>query len=204
MQYRWFTNGIDEEFLSVSPDEEGEECSEKIVKVLYAGNIGEGQGLHKIIPELAKASAGQFKFVIIGDGGKAAELKDNVKLAGVSNVEFLPPVNRTQLIEHYQAADVLFMHLNDYDAFEKVLPSKIFEYGALGKPILAGVLGFAAQFVNNNVSNANVFYPCNSVAGYKALTSLEIKDYPRDDFVATFKRTNIMSDMAKSIIETTT
>ena len=200
-QYSFFSNGIDDEFIKPIVDKVS---TNDIKTVLYAGNIGEGQGLHKIIPELAKASAGQFKFVIIGDGGKAAELKANVKLSGVNNVEFLPPVNRTQLIEHYQAADVLFMHLNDYDAFEKVLPSKIFEYGALGKPILAGVLGFAAQFVNNNVSNANVFYPCDSAAGYKALTSLEIKDSPRDEFVAKFKRTNIMSDMAQSIIETTT
>lgn len=200
-QYSFFSNGIDDEFIKPIVDKAS---THEIKIVLYAGNIGEGQGLHKIIPELAKASVGQFKFVIIGDGGKAAELKANVKLSGVSNVEFLPPVNRTQLIEHYQAADVLFMHLNDYDAFEKVLPSKIFEYGALGKPILAGVSGFAAQFVNNNVSNANVFYPCDSVSGYKALTSLEIKDSPREDFVATFKRTNIMSDMAQSIIETTT
>jgi glycosyltransferase involved in cell wall biosynthesis len=200
-QYSFYSNGIDDEFIKPIVDKAS---THDIITVLYAGNIGEGQGLHKIIPELAKKSAGQYKFVIIGDGGKAEELKANVKLSGVTNVEFLPPVNRTQLIKHYQAADVLFMHLNDYDAFEKVLPSKIFEYGALGKPVLAGVSGFAAQFVNNNVSNANVFYPCDSTAGYKALRSLDIKDSPRIDFVSTFKRTNIMSDMAQSIIGTTT
>jgi len=31
-------------------------------------------------------------------------------------------------------ADVLFLHLNAYKAFEKVLPSKIFEYAATGRP----------------------------------------------------------------------
>ena len=42
---------------------------------------------------------------------------------GVTNVELIPPLNRDRLIEAYQAANVLFLHLNDYDAFKKVLPS---------------------------------------------------------------------------------
>ena len=197
--YSYFSNGIDDEFIKPiinKPESSG------VKTVLYAGNIGEGQGLHKIIPQLAKSSIGSFKFIIIGDGGKAADLKEKVIESGATNVEFLPPVNRTQLIEHYQSADVLFMHLNDYDAFEKVLPSKIFEYAALGKPILAGVSGYAAKFVKENVSNAQVFYPCNSTEGYKALASLELKDQSRDEFINSFKRTNIMSEMAKTIIDT--
>jgi glycosyltransferase involved in cell wall biosynthesis len=197
--YSYFSNGIDDEFIKPiinKPENSG------VKTVLYAGNIGEGQGLHKIIPQLAKNSIGSFKFIIIGDGGKAADLKEKVIESGATNVEFLPPVNRTQLIEYYQSADVLFMHLNDYDAFEKVLPSKIFEYAALGKPILAGVSGYAAKFVKENVSNAQVFYPCNSTEGYKALASLEIKDQSRAEFINSFKRTNIMSEMAKTIIDT--
>jgi len=54
----------------------------------------------------------------------------------------------------------LFLHLNAHAAFEKVLPSKIFEY-AHGKPIWAGVAGHAARFIASEVPNAAVFAPCN-------------------------------------------
>ncbi len=66
---------------------------------------------------------------------------------------------RTELLAAYQAADVLFLHLGAYAAFEKVLPSKLFEYAALGKPVLAGVAGYAAQFVREEIDNAAVFSP---------------------------------------------
>ena len=52
VDYRWFTNGIDKEFLSASTNLENNASSEDKVTVLYAGNIGEGQGLHVILPYL--------------------------------------------------------------------------------------------------------------------------------------------------------
>ena len=37
------------------------------------------------------------------------------------------PVSRDELRIFYDQSDFLFLHLNDYQAFRKVLPSKIFE-----------------------------------------------------------------------------
>lgn len=36
-------------------------------------------------------------------------------------------------------ADYLLMHLNDYNTFKKVLPSRVFELAAFDKPLNAGV-----------------------------------------------------------------
>ena len=52
-----------------------------------------------------------------------------------------------ELIKKYQEADILFLHLNNYKAFLKVLPSKIFEYSATHKPICAGVSGHSKEFL---------------------------------------------------------
>lgn len=46
------TNGIDEEFLRALPQPVKSDSSR--LTVLYAGNIGDGQGLHHILPPLAK------------------------------------------------------------------------------------------------------------------------------------------------------
>lgn len=198
LKYSYFTNGIDDEFL----EQDGKEgpCAGVQKTILYAGNIGEGQGLHKIIPEFAKLVGSQFAFKIIGDGGRKRELVKAVEDLKLFNVEFLEPMDRATLIKHYKTADVLFLHLNDYEAFKKVLPSKIFEYGALNKPILAGVAGYSAEFIGENIENAEVFQPCNSGDAKKALGELSLRSSPRASFVEKYRRTTIMKEMANSII----
>lgn len=199
--YDLYTNGIDEVFIENKQVYKPVLNHEvKIRRILYAGNIGEGQGLHRVIPELAARSEGKYVFQIIGDGGRKAKLVKAVKDFGVCNVEFLPPVKRQKLIECYAQADVLFLHLNDYDAFEKVLPSKIFEYAVFNKPILAGVSGFAAEFITDNVSNAEVFAPCNIDGAINALDNLAFDSVKRVQFIREYSRKNIMDRMSGSVL----
>jgi hypothetical protein len=58
----FFTNGIDDVFLGENYDKS---YSTEPKIITYAGNIGEGQGLEKIIPEAAKVLAGKYTFNII-------------------------------------------------------------------------------------------------------------------------------------------
>lgn len=195
----FFTNGIDDEFLRpVIATPTGE--ARRPVTVVYAGNMGEGQGLHTIIPPMAARLSGDVHFRLIGDGGRRSQLAAELERAGVTNVELLPPMPRSQLIEEYLAADALFLHLNAYDAFTRVLPSKIFEYAALGKPIWAGVAGQAAQFLRAEVSNAAVFPPCDVEAGVQAWRTLTLRTAPRETFVEKFARERIMRDMAADVL----
>ncbi len=197
-EYRWFTNGIDNEFLQVAPNTASSKTSSKTVTVLYAGNIGEGQGLHTIVPQLADKLGSDVILRIIGDGGRKSVLQEAVR--GIKNVELLPPVDRKQLIAEYQNADVLFLHLNDYPAFTKVLPSKIFEYAALGKPILAGVNGFSATFLTEEVSNSAVFYPGSGDHAAEVFKQLSLQTTPRPEFIQKFSRASIMLQMAEDIV----
>lgn len=194
-----FTNGIDDEFLEAQPLKEAR-VERLPVQVVYAGNMGEGQGLHNIIPPLAKALEKSIHFRLIGAGGRLSQLESEVALLGCSNVSVEPPVNRKELIDIYRSADVLFLHLNDYEAFKKVLPSKLFEYAALGKPVWAGVGGYAAEFVRENISNSAVFAPCDVAAAVTSFDQLKLETSPRKDFVARFSRENIMNGMALDVI----
>lgn len=196
--YSWFTNGIDKEFLQTEARVESKLSKPTPLTVLYAGNIGEGQGLNTIIPELAKLAGDKYEFKVIGDGGRKAALIEASQ--DIANISFHPPVNREQLIKEYLNADILFLHLNDYPAFEKVLPSKIFEYAAVGKPILAGVSGYAAEFINKEVDNAEVFYPSNCQQAATSLVTLKLSQTNRDNFISKYTRTNIMIEMANSIV----
>ncbi|UPR33124.1 glycosyltransferase family 4 protein [Vibrio cyclitrophicus] len=199
VNYSWFTNGIDGEFLDLPAADNEAASNESSKRLVYAGNIGEGQGLHTILPEFASSVNKDIQISVIGDGGRKQQLADSI--SDLTNLELLPPVNRQELIEVYLSADILFLHLNDYSAFEKVLPSKIFEYAATGKPILAGVSGYAAEFIKSEVSNAEVFYPGDHKGAVEALNKLEFAHTDRSAFIGKYTRANIMKDMSNSIVE---
>jgi len=200
-RYTFFTNGIDEEFLETTMVLTKENKIRSKKTIVYAGNIGEGQGLHKVIPQAAKKLGIKFEFLIIGDGGAKELLQDEIKNLSITNVVLEKPVSRKELRSIYSNADYLFIHLNDYPAFRKVLPSKIFELATFGKPIIAGVSGFAAEFIKNEVSDSFVFDPCK----IEQLVSFLSSDKPkvtidRKDFKLKYRRSNINNLMAQSIL----
>ncbi len=201
--FSFFTNGIDDQFLALAPAQAsalGQAAKRLPLTVMYAGNVGESQGLHAVLSQLAKAMGSRVQFKIIGDGGRKRLLEDALTKSGVTNVELLPPMNREDLLGAYRTADVLFLHLNDRDVFMGVLPSKIFEYAASGKPIWAGVSGYAERFLRTEVSNCAIFHPCDVEDAVRVFETLRIQDIPRRDFVVKYARTNVTQKMAEDIL----
>ena len=196
--YSYFTNGIDDIFLDV-PKFARQVSGVKIIT--YAGNIGSGQGLEKVIPMAAQKLGERYFFRIIGDGGMKTLLKDRIEELGVHNVELLNPVSRERLIGYYNDSDFLFLHLNDLEAFKKVLPSKLFEYAAFDKPIIAGVGGYASQFIQENLSNYILFAPTDVKSMVEQILKFDGGEQEQGDFVKRFARKNIMKEMARSILE---
>ena len=175
------------------------------ITILYAGNIGEGQGIEKIIPALAKKIGNQCLFRIIGGGGRLPALQS--ACANIDNVQIIAPMPRAQLITEYENADILFLHLNNYPAFLRVLPSKIFEYVMMGKPILAGVPGYSSAFLSQHVPWCKIFSPCDLNNAYLNLNKIisemnSDKVYDTDGFFQAFNREKLMEQLSEKIIET--
>jgi glycosyltransferase involved in cell wall biosynthesis len=197
-----FSNGVDDAFFENRHTQDMEVATpQRPIRVLYAGNLGEGQGLHHILPELTLLLGKSVQFIVVGDGGRRAALE--AALAGLHehSVTLVNPVKRSDLIKMYREADVLFVHLNDLPAFEKVLPSKLFEYAATGKPVWAGLAGFPAQFVQEEIANAAVFSPCDAAGAAKSLERLRLQTVDRSSFNEKYRRTAIMNRMADDISE---
>lgn len=197
--FSYFSNGVDDAFIRTGLNTAAHSESKKRLEVVYAGNIGEGQGLHIIVPPLAKKMEGRVEFKIIGDGGCRQKLTEALERLKCTNVTVLPPVARDALILAYEEADVLFLHLNDYPAFCKVLPSKLFEYAALGKPIWGGLSGYSATFVREEISNAALFHPGQVDEAVEAFSKLTLISEERGEFVDKFARDKIMDLMACDI-----
>jgi len=195
--YSFYTNGIDQEFIG-NIFEKDMPTDRKIIT--YAGNIGQGQGLEKIIPDIAKLTEKEYDFWVVGDGGMRLELENKLKKMDVTNVILHDPVGRNDLIKFYRQSDYLFLHLNNCIAFDKVLPSKIFEYAATGKPIIAGVNGFARKFISKHIDNAVVFEPCNSESFLCKFRSLKNERISRETFIKKNSRSSIMQRMAQDFM----
>jgi len=198
--WSFFPNGVDKIFTNL-PFMENKR-SKKITNILYIGNIGTGQGLENILPATAKCMGNKYQFLVIGGGGASSKLINTIKNNNVDNIEILAPIKREKLIKYYEDADILFVHLNDIPAFQRVLPSKIFEYAALRKPIVAGLSGYSAKFILDNVPYATIFNSGDvdgCVDAIKKAESLEIKDKNINIFIEKFSLEKIMNKMAKHI-----
>ena len=203
--FSFYTHGVDPLFQSAN-NLNGTTSQDYRKQIVYAGNIGDGQGLDKIIPEAALKLNSNYKFTIIGDGGARRKLEERIEQFDLENVKLLKPVSRENIIKIYERADILFIHLNDLKVFQKVLPSKIFELAVIEKPILAGVQGYARTFLRNNVNGVYLFNPEDVEGLLYQIREIE-KFFEREgmidnsQFSKTFDREKINREMANSILK---
>lgn len=194
-------NGIDPEFVVESEDLFPGRDAEGKIEVVYAGNIGRAQGLELIVPELASALEERARFTIYGDGAGKSLLQARLEEQGVTNVQLCDAVARERLPLVYRRAHVLFLHLRPLAALEAAVPSKIFEYGASGKPILAGVSGMAAELLTAEVPNSAIFPPGNVQRGLEAFERLCLCHTARSSFVSRYNRGAISREMARELLD---
>jgi glycosyltransferase involved in cell wall biosynthesis len=95
------------------------------------------------------------------------------------------------------------LHLNNIPAFYRVLPSKIFEYAALSKPIVAGLSGYSSQFIKDNLAYVALFNPGDvdgCVESIKKAERLVVNRSMTNNFVKKYSREHIMKQMSKHIL----
>lgn len=163
--------------------------------VIYAGTAGHGQNLEEIIPFLASKTIDSHEFHMYLTGTKVDLLKHIAETNGLSNIFFkdtLPPIS---LLEKYQEADCLFLHLSDKNFAKSVIPSKIFDYASSDKPILAGCSGFPAEFLKVNIPGCFLFKPNDFEDAWHQLKLCEDRLFNRENFHREFCHTKIAKEL---------
>lgn len=194
-----YTNGIDDLFLKY--DYTNLNKTNKKIKILYVGNIGFGQGLEKIIPHLAKKTMNIYDYLIIGDGNSKDLLQKKIAELKIHNVKILKPIERKLLKKYYKETDIVFLHLNNHESSKHVLPSKIFEYAATSKPILAGLNGFSKSFCQKNINGCYIFNSSDVDDGLIKLKKIVKFYYDRKSFINIYRRKNISNNLVKEILK---
>lgn len=118
--------------------------------IMYAGNMGEAQGLETVLEAAALLSDIQtVQFVMIGDGTAMPRLKRLAEEKNLNNVLFLGRYPHQEMPNLYALADILLIHLKDDPLFRITVPSKTLAYLAAGKPIIAAAIGDVADMINS-------------------------------------------------------
>lgn len=105
------------------------------VVILYSGNLGEKQGL-EIIIEAARKLQNQTEFVFLLCGDGAARLRFEQMAKGVANLQFKPLQAAARLNDLLNLADIHVLPQRA-DAADLVLPSKLTNMLASGRPVVA-------------------------------------------------------------------
>ncbi|MCP4192351.1 MAG: glycosyltransferase family 4 protein [Planctomycetaceae bacterium] len=149
------TNGADTKFFRPMPPDtalsEEYHLRDKFV-CASIGTLGLSSGL-QIVPKTAEIlrqrKRNDIVFMLVGDGAIGDELKQMVHQMGLTNVIMTGRQNKDRIPAYLSISDVCLAHLQRRELFQTVIPSKIFEAMAMGKPILLGVEGFAAELVEH-------------------------------------------------------
>jgi colanic acid biosynthesis glycosyl transferase WcaI len=138
--------------------------------VAYVGLLGYPQGLGVLV-DAARSLPG-IDFVLAGDGPERDLLEGRVHDAGLDNVTFTGLLTPEQVGDVYRRSDILFAQLRDIPTLNQAtVPSKIFEYMAVGKPFVYGGKGVAVELLNE-IGCAETIPPDDPDALIRILRSL--------------------------------
>lgn len=117
--------------------------------IVFAGNLGRAQGLNTVLQAAIELSSAGWKinFIFVGSGIVEDELKQKVKDNSINNVYFIPRLPMNDVGGVLKEADALLVYLKDEELFRITIPSKTQAYMSIGKPIIMGVRGDAAEIV---------------------------------------------------------
>ncbi|MGB4726074.1 MAG: glycosyltransferase family 4 protein [Thermogutta sp.] len=120
----------------------------------YVGTIGMAHGLEIVLDaaeRLRDQGRNDIVFWLVGEGARKAYLENEARQRGLKDrVIFTGRLPKEEMPRVLASADACLVHLRKTELFETVIPSKIFEMMAMGKPIIMGVRGEALRIVEES------------------------------------------------------
>jgi len=142
-------------------------------RVLYSGAFSVAYDFDQVLmaAKLIEENGNGVEFIIQGGGELAGHIKSMTKKLKLKNVKVIDEiVSREKVAELLNTADALILPLRDFGRPYLGISSKLYEYQAVGKPIICCAHGQPAEYVKKTNSGI-VVKPGN----YKTLVE-KVKD----------------------------
>lgn len=151
-----------------------------ILNLLYIGNMGFCQNLGLVLDAakiLQSKNIANIRFIMIGNGVEKQMLEQRIQDEKIELAEIRDVVSKEKAIEMSAQAHGLMLHLKDDGTMDKTIPSKVFDYMAVGRPILYGLKGEACEILGGNGANLK-YDPADAQSLADAATKL-LSDYSK-------------------------
>jgi glycosyltransferase involved in cell wall biosynthesis len=116
--------------------------------VSYVGTHGMAHGLETILDAAAKLKDhDDIRFLMVGDGAGRKSLVERRDRMALGNVVMLGQQDRARMPGIWAVSDACLVVLRRLPLFQTVIPSKIFEIMAMGRPLILAVEGESRDIV---------------------------------------------------------
>lgn len=120
------------------------EIGDGLITLLHSGTLNAGRPIAPLLGPLGREPY-RTRFRLVLHGYLTADIRAQVAHATGANVEMVAPSNWSDAIEHIRAADIGLVSQARAVGDATAIASKVFEYLALGKPVLAITGGGATE-----------------------------------------------------------
>ena len=150
------TNGVETDVFAPAESASAERRAlgfEDAFTVSFIGTIGMAHDVDTVLRAAARlgeeegAAGRRVKFVFVGEGPGKARAMDAAKRMAVGSAEFLPAVPRERVPSVIGASDVCIVSLKKAAVNAEIIPVRLLEFMAGGKPTVAAASGQAARLL---------------------------------------------------------
>lgn len=138
-------NWAEDSYLNPAKEKFG--FDNNIFNVVFAGNIGESQGLDVVLKAAIKASKTNICWHLFGGGRYENKLRKEADSQNVSNIIFHGSVRVEELPSIYREANALLLTLKPDKGYSATMPGKFAGYLTSGTPILTNIVGEVKELV---------------------------------------------------------
>jgi glycosyltransferase involved in cell wall biosynthesis len=115
---------------------------------MYSGALNVGYDFETVFRAASLLRSERVRFIIRGKGELSERLRKLVKGYGLTNLAVMTDIlSKAELVSLLNSADVFLLPMSPSDVIDQGLPTKIFEYQALGKPIVCVSAGEAGRYI---------------------------------------------------------
>ena len=125
-------------------------------RVIYAGVLGVGYDFEQIFEasKILDKKGIKVEFILHGSGECLEPIRTRLRELNLTNVKLSDKLlgSRKEVAQFLSGADALILPLKDYGGPYPGIPSKLYEYQAVGKPIICCAEGEPAKYISKSNS----------------------------------------------------
>jgi glycosyltransferase involved in cell wall biosynthesis len=142
---------VDIDWIDAQPNRPSDQSQK--TEILFYGSFIPLQGIDVILKAVALAKDLPVHFSIIGHGQTFNEMKALAERLNIlGQTSFIPPVPYSELISYIKSADLCLGIFGQTEKAKRVIPNKVLECAACGKPVVTGQNSEMAEYFQDGES----------------------------------------------------